>query len=332
MKLLAWTLCLIVIGAGPAPAEQAPAAEAAAEKPAGVPASQPSREGSLLEEGAFDEARVPLTPPTQLKLRPRRSPPLLREGTPYVDHLTGIEKDPTGQWWTVPDELVDRLYLLPCEWLEAVENERSSPQTQFRLTGEVYRYHEAYYLKLQKAVVVTPAPAPPASRPAESAPPPAPVTTASRPTTTAPSSDTRASAEDIERELVKQGPSRPILPAAPPAPDPSAAAPGRLLRPGPGRMLVNRLVRLVPAEHDASGGAEPKRFVWRMLRFEADNTLREPPMRILPSRKLEMLERLSGNGAKPGVQFYVSGGVHTYRGRRYVLLRSVYRKREMGQF
>lgn len=328
MKLPAWTFWMAVILAGAAcpclpvgmvPARQAVAADAptrparpAGQRPPGGPTSAPVGKRSLLEDAPFDAAGVPVTPPTTVKpFRLKKPLPLLPEGTPVVDRLAGIARDPTGKWWTIKDARVGRLYLLPCGLLEAIEGRRASPQTQFRLTGEVRRYRGAYYLMLRKAAI--------AAAPLEEKP-------TTLPTTTAPAPAKHASAEDVARELMREKLDTPILPLAPPTAAeiaaPSVPPPGRALRPGPGRMLVNRLARLVRPGQDG----------WSVLAFEADNTLREPPMRILPSRQLEKMEKLSRGGARPGARFGVSAEVHNYRGRNYVLLWPVFRKREMGQF
>lgn len=314
MKLPAWTFWMAVILAGAVVAADAPTrpARPAGQRPPAGPTTDPGGKGSLLEDAPFDEPGVPVTPPATVKpYRLKKPLPLLPEGTPVVDRLTGIAKDPTGKWWTIKDARVGRLYLLPCGLLEEVEGRRASPQTQFRLTGEVRRYRGAHYLMLRQAAIAA---APLDERPT------------TLPTTTAPATGKHASAEDVARELMREKLDTPILPLAPPTAAeiaaPSVPTPGRALRPGPGRMLVNRLTRLVRAGQDG----------WSVLAFEADNTLREPPMRILPSRQLEKMEKLSRGGARPGARFGVSAEVHNYRGKNYVLLWRVFRKREMGQF
>ncbi len=307
------------------------AAAWAADPPAAATEASPERpeqESRLLDDAALDEPSVPVTPPVVLKVRAGRKPlPALAEGAPILDRVTGVEKDPTGRWWTIRDSHVGRLHLLPGEWLEAVETEHArTPGAVFRLSGEAYRYRGSYYLMLRKALLVTPPategafPEAGATRPAaEDRPPPTP------PAATRPA-DTPATADDVARELMRERPSKPIVPAGGSGTGAVAAASlppaGESIRPGPGRMVVSRLVRLV----------RPDRSHWFKLAFEADNTLREPPLRALPNQQLEKFENLSGGATVPGLRCYVSGEVHSYRGRNYILLRTVRRKREMGQF
>jgi hypothetical protein len=82
-------------------------------------------------------------------------------------------------------------------------------------------------------------------------------------------------------------------------------------------VVVDRRIRVAP-EPDTG---------WRQAVFVGDNTLREPPMRLLPCRLLEMAEA-AGSG-----QFWrVSGEVTRYKGRHYLLIRKLIRLRDMGQF
>jgi len=86
-------------------------------------------------------------------------------------------------------------------------------------------------------------------------------------------------------------------------------------------MVVNRLGRLLPGKGR-----------WPLLAFRADNTLREPPMRVLPNGNLQRLESMSESGSAAGAVFHVSGEVHQYRGAQYLLIRNVIRKRSMDEF
>jgi len=331
MKTSDRTFCLLAACALSFSALAAPAL--AADPPAAateVSPERPEEESRLLDDAALDEPSVPVTPPAFLKAGTGRKPvPAMAEGAPILDRVTGVEKDPTGRWWTIRDAQVGRLHLLPGEWLEAVEAEQArTPEAAFRLSGEVYRYRGNYYLMLAKALLVT-QPATEDAFPDTSETPPAaedsPPTTQPAHAATPPA-DKPATADDVARELMRERPSKPIVPAGGTGTGAVAAASlppaGEPIRPGPGRMVVSRLVRLLL----------PDRSHWFELAFEADNTLREPPLRALPNQQLEKFEDLSGGATVPGLRCYVSGEVHTYRGRSYILLRTVRRKREMGQF
>ncbi|NIA07097.1 MAG: hypothetical protein GWP14_05600 [Actinobacteria bacterium] len=65
--------------------------------------------------------------------------------------------------------------------------------------------------------------------------------------------------------------------------------------------------------------------------YEADGTaLTEPPLILLPSRKLELMEQLAKQ--RPEAKFLVTGEITAYHGKGYLLLRKVMLQRDMGQF
>ena len=91
---------------------------------------------------------------------------------------------------------------------------------------------------------------------------------------------------------------------------------------GGASIVVNRLARLVP---DRASG-------WMLARFESDNTLQQPPLRLLPCKVLERAERMTARAPAKMVKFRVSGVITQYKGHRYLLLRKGVLEREMGQF
>ncbi len=136
------------------------------------------------------------------------------------------------------------------------------------------------------------------------------------------------SAAEVGEILLASRPDRPIIPlAAPKTPlneGPSVPPIKPRLKPGPGRMVVNRLARL-----ESPAGSD-----WRLLRFESDNTLQEPPLRILPNEWLERMESAAVSAARAGSRlvFHVSGEVVRYRENEYILIRQSIREPEMNQF
>ena len=144
--------------------------------------------------------------------------------------------------------------------------------------------------------------------------------------TTRPAEETAASGEDVGpsademfEALMRDRPGRPIDPGGY---TPVEAVELPSVAPGGGRelvtvapsVIVNRLVRIPPA-----GPAG-----WQEVRFRSDNTLRRPPMRLLPCGQLEEAEKLGG-------PLRVSGVVTVYKGRKYLLLRKVIRQRDMDR-
>ena len=245
-----------------------------------------------------------------------------------IDHPGSLAKDPTGKWWTVKHPRTGVLHLLPCELLGTVEDIHAKrPSAKFALSGRVYRYYNDYFLLLRRATEMgkrRPVRLPtsrPQTRPAFTTRP-----AASAPAATSRPATKGASADDVARMLARP-PSKPIIPvAAPIAPSeqgPSVPPAAEPIKPGPGRMIIHRLTRLrLP---DSEGG-------WFKLVFESDNTLREPPMPVLPNMQLERFEALSRMGRASGALFYVSGEIYAYRGTNYVLLRTIVRRRPMDRF
>jgi len=227
---------------------------------------------------------------------------------------------------TVSHPLAGALRLLPCPELETLEQVRTaSPQRRLSLSGQAYRYQEQYYFlirKLSDAATVTTAPA---TMPAATQPTSQPA--ASQPTTK-PSDDAQgASAGEVGQTLLNEVRPSAIIPIARDVEatpgGPSVAPPAEPLLPGPGRMIIRRLVRW-------QGPAYPGG--WSRVAFESDNTLREPPLRVMPTGLLDSLERGSANSDYVGALFYISGDIYTYRGHNYVLLRSIRRQRDLDLF
>ena len=205
--------------------------------------------------------------------------------------------------------------VLPCRLLEQMETVASKrPDALFRIWGENAIYRDRPYV-LPLAVIVVPPPAPPAPKP--KVPPsddkPAPDT-----------GDAPAGIDDVIEDLLKENPGRAIvLPARTDETPKSTAgevAPG-VKRPADGvrgEIIVDRLVRIIPA------GKGQK---WSVVRFEADNTLAEPPMRLLPCQKRARAEKLEVDGL-----LKVTGRMTFYKGQRYLLLRKVRLQRRLGRF
>jgi hypothetical protein len=301
---------------------------ASAQRPSAgsAPASGPA--DTSLRIGPLGGGGVPVAAPVLVRGRlPARPPSVLSEGEMLIDHTAALARDATGKWWTVKHRRTGVLYLLPCELLETVEDVHAKrPMAKFALSGRVYRYYNDYYMLLRRAAQVGRRPVrPPSPRPRTR---PAATT---RPVSSVPSTTSRpaskgASADDVARLLTRR-PSKPIVPVARPITpswEGSSVAPaGKPIKPGPGRMIINRLTRLHAP--DEKGG-------WFTLAFEADNTRREPPMRLLPNTQLERMEALSRLGKASGVTFYVSAEIYAYRATNYVLLRTIRRRHPLDRF
>ncbi len=319
MKLPAWIFLTVF-----ALAIAAWAAVQSSDRSAGPTSAPTTRPANRLRVAPSDPTEVPITLPTSIQTPVKRRP-MLPSGVMIIDRVASIAKDPAGKWNTIKDPRAGLLYLLPCESLEAVEKELAEdPEAMFKLSGEVHRYRGGYYMLLHRALLMA---KPTSSAPAVTTRPtskPATTTATSKPAATRPA---EASADDVATELLRKTPSRPIVPTIKPKlpetePSTSGVPLGKPLRSGTGKNAVHRLVRLLQREKEQK---------WSRVAFEADNTLREPPMRILPNRQLEKMEILSNNGKAFGAVFHISGEVYRYKGKDYLLMRTVIKKCKLGQ-
>ena len=306
--------------------------QAAQAQESSAPAGEETPGPSILAQPAL----VPVTPSREFKPAPARSP-LPSDGSMTIDRRCRAERDPSGwvllQFLEQPSrESEPPRWALPCELLEALERAiDEDPKVVFRITGENTVYRDQGFLLLTKVTVEVPEPAMPAP------PPPAPVATrpapatkaaATRPASAPATRPAGASAQDVFEALLRDKPVRPLAPATRPAdpvqPAPSIAPRGgrpveRTLQADQRRLIMDRLVRLLPA-----GVGK-----WKEARFEGDNTLVEPPLRLIPCG---MLERVEAKAAGGRTKFTVSGLVTRYKGRQYLLLRKANPARDLGQF
>jgi len=279
----------------------------------------------------LEEQPPPVVAPAVVdKTLAHRKKALIREGAIIPSRVARMTRDADGEWWTIPDPRTGTLRLLPCRLLESVEDVRAgAPDAQFRLGGEICRYKGKYYLLLAHAAEVLPAgqvrslvTEAPATRPSGQVPGAEPVSGTAKD-----EPDPFASAADVAAELMKEPPDNPIIAPIVDSNRPgegaaSVAPPRRPVPIGASRVVVHRLARLTKS---SSPG-------WYAISFVSDNTVQEPPMRVLPNLHLQRMEAASGGGKVPGALFYVTGEIERYRGVDYILLRNVIRKRDMGQF
>lgn len=336
----------VAILAGVATLYEAPAAAA---KPPATPKAVPAAPAAADDS---DAPNVPITPPQIIdkKIKPKFTPKIADGANLDAFEATPV-RDQAGTGWIITEPRTGVIHLEPNEWVTALEEKLSArPTARFRLSGPVLVYHKEYYLVVRRAEIVDEATtqltkalltdAAAHSRPAVSASRPAWATrpavasrgSASRPaagSTSRPASRParagRVTPADVARSLLSENPGQAVLPLLPTAPPESAQeslVPAREpLKAGPGTMIAYRLARL--GGKDAQG--------WQMLVFESDNTLQDPPLRLLPNSQLEQLEEQS-QGWGVGKRFYVSGEIHRYGGHDYLLLYLVQLKVDMHEF
>jgi len=297
-----------------------------------------ARPGSLLDRRA-----VPITNPKGL---PKPKPPVKVpvEGRMVIDRSCRLVPGAGGGWTVLTFEpvagraAVADLRALPCRLLERMEDlAAASPAVRFRVSGETTVFEQKGYLLPRKVTVLEPASraAKPGAGPSAAVQPVAPTTApkGSRPTTKPASATTRPAgggeptSDDVLKGLLNEKVGRPLttpLERPEPVAAPSVApASGRPLTGGVGGMVVDRLVRIVPEATDG----------WWVARFESDNTLREPPIRLLPCGFLARARRLTpARRSLSGPVVRITGEVTEYRRRRYLLLRKVLRERRLNRF
>ncbi|MDY6914050.1 MAG: hypothetical protein SVT52_06305 [Planctomycetota bacterium] len=328
-KFVSWVKSPFVADKAPA-AEQLPEAPLAAS--AGAKATPAASAGAGNEEFArllLDRPPVPLTRPRDWPGPPRPEAVLPPEGSMVVNRRCRMKRDRRSGWVLLTFEHSPSAgpgryrWALPNALLEAMERlSRQKPKSVFRVSGETTVYEQQCYILLTKVTVIGPS----AVR-AE----PAKATTGAAATRPEKPEKKTASPEDIMQQLLADRPGQPVaVPATPsqsgvlPVPSVAPKSSAADLPPGRGTLVVDRLVRVVP-----TGVGR-----WLQVRFESDNTLREPPLRILPNGMLTEAREIVAEAVEDRVtvRLRVSGEVALYKGRRYVLLRKIFRERDLGQF
>ncbi|HUT56990.1 MAG TPA: hypothetical protein VNA25_03835 [Phycisphaerae bacterium] len=356
-KALAILLCVAACAAAAA-AEDAAGGEADTQ-----PASRPAVED--LSRGLLDSAPVKIIRPRGYKPPRHAGPPLPTPGSHLVDRHAKLYKLAAADWYllrfqTAPNApAIEPRLLLPNQLLEQIEPFAGrKPPPLLRVSGETTVYRNRSFLFLREVIVERPdgnehsvstrpsTPAGTVEAPPEPNRPATPMrltalaadsnAAGATPTTgpavseatTQPGGDGAPSADDIMRMLSREKPGKTVSvrlisgasesssqPSVAPLPAAGALPSGR------GAMVVDRVVRIFP---ERAGG-------WWAINFEGDNTLREPPIRLLPCKLLEEAEEDIDPGSPRPVKFRVSGEITHYKGRRYLLLRKLLREYDLGQ-
>ena len=250
------------------------------------------------------------------------------DGRKVIDRRGTVAKAPAGRGWVFtfengPDQVKEiPRRLLPCRLLEKVEEVvAKSPKTRFDISGEITTEKQGAvrqeYILLRRVSVIT-------YRPKVVAPPaPKPETPEKTPATPPASVD---NTDALREQMLSTGPGRALAVAAAPA---TRVEQQQSVAPIAGAAELTRHAAVV--DRTAHIVDDPKRR-WAEARFVADNTLREPPMRLLPCILLDRARQLQSEMGQRDRKFRISGEVTHYRGRRYLLLRKVLLERDMGQF
>jgi hypothetical protein len=302
------------------------------ETPIPPKAKQPEPKRTPLEQRLIEARKESRPIPVTAATFSKHEKPIAKtpnDGRKVIDRRGTVAKNPTGRGWVFtfengPEQVKEiPRRLLPCRLLEKVEEVvAKTPKTRFEISAEITTEKKGAvrqeYLLLRRVSVITSTPtvvAPPAPKPVE--------TPEKTPATPAVSGD---NTDALREQLLSSSPGKALAVSTAPetrveqqqsvAPIDGAAEPTRR------SAVVDRTAHIVD---------DPKRR-WAEARFVGDNTLREPPMRLLPCILLDRARQLQSKMGQRDRKFRISGEVTHYRGRRYLLLRKVLLERDMGQF
>jgi len=300
------------------------------------PATQRSDTIDLTDFDPLEAQPAGVIKPRRYKPPAKKKPELPPEGSSIVDRLCRFSTDRSGwvlAWFPAEGrrKAIRPRWALPNETLEAIENfQAKNPKLMFRISGEMTVYGGNSFILIRRVAIVEPEEkatagtggaggnnvATPTTQPgsiAKANPSPRAKTQPA----TAPSS------VDLMKALLSEkNPTPVILPRRNKKVDASrveSVAPGArgdVIEPATARLVVDRRITVQP-----TGQAN-----WRQATFEADNTLREPPVLLLPCRLLAFAE------VQPlSTRLHVTGEITNYKGKRYMLLRKVVLEREMNR-
>ncbi len=228
-------------------------------------------------------------------------------------------------------------WVLPNRVLQEMEMTLADrPAAVFRISGENTLHEKKVFILIRKATILVDHPgladevagAPPDDT-AEATTQPADGTTDS--SEDGSSDEPAVSSTDVGAALLAENPGAAVLtPVRRPyseRDEPGSVAPaddGEIFHPGRGHMVINRLVTILPV---GEGN-------WMEAVFESDNTGQEPPLRLLPCHMVPRAKDLKDPEVmvKPQKRYHITGEITEYRGRRYLLLRKILSKRDMGEF
>lgn len=271
----------------------------------------------VLAEVEFDPLRVPkpqvVQPRKGVRIK-RKKPELPPEGSKVVDRLCRAEIDPSG--WVLlsfPYELGRKSFpsgwSLPNEYLEEIENRlaNNGADQLFKITAETAIYDDGLYFLVTRLAVVKQK---------------IPVT---QPATQPQASTQPARSQDVLKEMLGEKSPEPVIiltqsERAVVVDDASVAPKGisqDIILPVRGAFIVDRLVTV-----ESTGTGK-----WKQAVFIGDNTLREPPVSLMPCKQLEKVERFADN-----TKLRITGKIYIYKGKRFMKLNKALKERELGQF
>ena len=303
----------------------------AQEQPASMPATPLPGMGAM----SLDRPPAPVIMPQTQPDKTKPASKIASNGLVLERRMT--MNLPQGADWLVAhvdaqgDLPEQTFWLLPCAVLEEMEKAFAhDAKAVFQVSGETMDYKDLKFLLVTAATILpteealAPVVVPDVQSATEPAEPTSLPSAYSQPAS-APA-DEFSVPQEIMQRMLREKRGKPILTpsVAVVANDAPSLAPGAQtpLASGRRQMLANRTIRVFP---DSDGR-------WMTGRFLSDNTLQEPPMRLLPCPLLQRAETLTEANHKNAQMLKVSGEILTYKGQNYLLLRKVLATRDMNQF
>lgn len=274
------------------------------------------------------------------------------EGTAIINRPCTLHRDTDSDWFVLKIEDARNpkeaglLWVMPCQYLGLMKEQFDKDSTViFRVSGETFLYQDRAFILPEKVTVETPVATQPKALPTTGPAATGPSATgpSSRPTTQV----AIATPEDVIAALLKSGPVKPLLLSVqkPPTDASPSVAPAGGDAPIAAEVVIDRVIRIV----------DQPSTTWTLARFESDNTLRDPPLMILPGTVLAKAQDVIKENLPPAgshklnksisrtgytamhdpfssMQFKVSGQITYYNGRRYLILRRCERLKDLGQF
>ncbi|MCK5114261.1 MAG: hypothetical protein KAR11_05815 [Phycisphaerae bacterium] len=317
-------------------------------KPAPIPTTKPADESDTTAKPiagiSDDEIRqlrergeVPVTKPKSVTHK-RRTGKITRKfiptpGSMVINQTATVSKHPEEHWMVAKFEadsptyqLVD-MKILPCRLLESIEEIiAKKPDTRFVLSGEITVCKEKVVVD-NKEVTLELVYLLPTRVTIAKAPEPKDESKTSTTKPTDPNQDV-ATTDLIGKMQTGRTLGTAVL--VRPAKTRDAAENQESVAPagkkpfesGKKTLVIDRIVRI--KKKDKQG--------WWEVRFKSDNTLREPPMRILPNKTFEEARGMTQTLGTRDLELRISGIVTHYKGRRYLIIRKVLPERDMNEF
>ena len=326
--LVAWVACLAM---SERPADTALENDGEIKKPA-----ERTDAIDLTDFDPLDAKPAGLIKSKTYKPPPKEPPKLPDEGSKVVDRLCRIIVEPKSGWVLVrfPAEgnrsAIRPRWALPNQTLEIIEaRHAANPKLRFRISGEMTVYDKNSFILIRRVSIVEPeAKKPEPKTPAPKTQPKPKAGSETKPAgETKPAADTQPAAEpsssDLMKAMLAEKNATPVIPPrrktkidAAKVKSVAPGAKGDVIQPATARLIVDRLMTIMKTDNAR----------WRQATFEADNTLREPPVILLPCRLLAYAEV-----QPPSATLRITGEITNYKGKRYMLLRKVLIEREMDR-